>query len=117
MMPRHCEERLLRVYLKRDVDCDERHKYTEAVRIAFRNYLRRVGLDGQVHSPVLTSFGNHSKGTEYNLSLPNARFQLAALRSSFSSPPEQTVPLLSVADEETADVSAPSSKRTRQFFE
>lgn len=116
-MPRHCEERLLRVYLKRDVECEERRKYTEAVRIAFRNYLRRVGLDGQVHSPVLTSFANHGKGTEYNPSLPNARFQLAALRSSFSSPPEQTVPLLSATDEGAADELAPSTKRTRQFFE
>lgn len=116
VMPRHWEERLLRVYLKRDVDGDERRKYTEAVRVAFRNYLRRVGLDGQVHSPVLTDTVSCGKGSEYNLLTTNARMQLAALQSSFSSPPEQTVPSPTTADDASADGPVRASKRTRRIL-
>lgn len=113
-MPRHWEERLLRVYLKRDVDGDDRRKYTDAVKMAFRNYLRRVGLSEQVHSPVLTHFASRPGTSECGRMTSNIRKQLLELQPYLASPPEQTVASPTPTADTSDDLLSPLTKRARR---
>lgn len=54
VMPRRFEEKIARVYVKREAEGEEMDRLKRAVGLAFRNYLRRSSLNDQPCSPVLT---------------------------------------------------------------
>lgn len=45
-MPTHFQEKIARIYVKREADGDELRRLKNAVGIAFRNFLHRSDLDG-----------------------------------------------------------------------
>lgn len=62
VMPKHFEENIVRVYSKRDGEGDTREQVKEAVKLAFRRYLKRHSLKNHLHSPVLGGTPGPARG-------------------------------------------------------
>lgn len=49
-MPKQFQERIARVYVKREAEGDDRDRLERAVSLAFRNFLRRSNLNDESFS-------------------------------------------------------------------